>query len=436
LKKLCRDILSDIFHFCVEIKMNCEEKSMEAKVGDKLSEDQALMKIKIQRLEKEDFFVSISKKGLIAHLKEKIITFLNAAQLGNEDTQSCVGNLRLIYKGKVLLDPKSVEFYKIQNDDTIQLCPTRRRRIGHPSPAGGPNVSTQTQVVDALPFVREGGEFTYISFSMSDPPEVGRGGSGLMPLSRSRSRGQNILNNSEAYSSAPRSRRSIRRRQTQPTRGRPTPATVTETLRNFKFILRETLRCISETNADNTQELLPQLNVLIRQATSLRNDIQIERPAPPPFTSRVEVLLFERLGAASRSRLTGTEEKEDAPRARGRTEPDVPNPNTRIPHPGPETVQTRSIDIDAERRMVPAMRLLPQRFNVGAAFQLSVASNNFGENAVVPPDFMTETGTAQASNREEQPNSTESREEVSPPQRTRSRNIFSNLINRISRRWV
>jgi len=415
--------------------MNCEEQGADEYAEKNLNEKGALMKVKIQRLEKEDFFVSISGKKLITHLKEKIIAFLQAAQLENDDVALCVSNLRLIYKGKVLLDPKSVEFYKIQNDDTIQLCPTRRRRLGQPesNSAGSQDERTGTQDEDAMPqFGREPGEFTFISFSMSEPPELGRSGSSSIRLPRTRNRGQDASNNTELPNHTPRLRGTTRRRLTMPARPRPTPETVTGTLRSFKFILQDTLRRVNASNVEDRQELIPQLDTLIRRATNLRDDLQMER-VPPPFTSRFEFMVFERMGIHNRSSLNTAEEKEDVPRARRRTAPEIPNPMA--PQAGLATSQAGSINIDAERRVPSMLRYLPHRLNPGSAFELSLAASRFGEDQVNPPDFVSPLVPAEADNREEQQRNPEINEEVPPPQRnTRSRGIFSSIINRISRR--
>ena len=52
--------------------------------------------------------------------------------------------------------------------------------------------------------------------------------------------------------------------------GTPTPITITGNLHNFKVVLEQTLRRLSATNLDNCQELMTQLDTLIRRATTLR----------------------------------------------------------------------------------------------------------------------------------------------------------------------
>ena len=49
----------------------------------------------------------------------------------------------------------------------------------------------------------------------------------------------------------------------------------------------------------------------------------------------------------------------------------MPNPNPRAHRSGLATVQNGSIDVDAERRVLPVMRWVPHRVNAGAAFQVS-----------------------------------------------------------------
>jgi len=415
--------------------MNFQEKTAEVNLEKKLNVEGALMKVKIQRMEKEDFFVSISGKRLITHLKEKIIAFL-AAQLENDDISLCVGNLRLIYKGKVLLDPKPVEFYKIQNDDTIQLCPRRQRRLGQSSmnPAGSPNETTDTQDWDAIPdFVGEPTEFSLLSFAMSEPFELRGVGSNSIQLPRIRNRGQRALNNFEPSIHAPPLRLGPRRRLSAPARNRATPATVTGTMRNFKFVLQDTLRRVSTSNVDNRQELIPQLDVLIRHATRLRADLQMESPVSAPFRNRFEVMLLERMGIPHRSNFNSREEKEDVPRAHRVSEPLISNPM--VWQPEWETGQRGSFNFDAERRGSSTERFGPHRFNAGSAFELSLAGSRFGENRVNPLASMPAPVAAEANIRENQSSTTHNDEEITPPDRNgRSRNMFSRLINRIGRR--
>jgi len=85
-----------------------------------------VLRLKIQRLKDEDFFVSIGGGGLINQLKEEVLRFLKSG--ASVAVSAEIAIIRLIYKGRVLLDSKSIEFYKIKNEDTIQLVPFRPRR--------------------------------------------------------------------------------------------------------------------------------------------------------------------------------------------------------------------------------------------------------------------------------------------------------------------
>merc|ERR1719382_599060 len=104
----------------------------------------------------------------------------------------------------------------------------------------------------------------------------------------------------------------------------PTPITTIGNLRNFKFVLQETLRRLSATNMDNWQELITQLDALIGRAITLR-------------------------GA-----LTEEEKKESA-EVTGETRINIPE--LRISH-------TRSIDIHPEVVVPSMLRYCPFRFDM------------------------------------------------------------------------
>jgi len=230
-----------------------------------------MLNLKIQRLKADDFFVSISCKGLVTHLKEEILRFLKTAQVKDEDSQPGVTNLRLIYKGKVLMDCKTIEFYKIENDDTIQLVPYRRRKPPEDLPTsgtenGGIEIENKEGAGGELPGfsdLRGTGEITYIQFSVSEglPPRNSEFGQ----LYRSFFEDDVAARTPPVQS--PRSADATLRAV-----NRPTPLTVSGSLRSFRHVLGETLRRVMEPG-DGARELVSQLNTLISAANILRENL-------------------------------------------------------------------------------------------------------------------------------------------------------------------
>jgi len=388
-----------------------------------------MLKLKIQRLQDDDFFVFISGKGLITHLKEKIVTFLKEAEVVEENTVGLrVTSLRLIYKGKVLLDAKSIEFYKIQNDDTIQLCPLRRKRQRQETsvaPRSVPNVNPgPIEAKEDVPAQRPGSsdtnQFTFISFSISDNPIdlLGRN-----PQMRSRGRGVDATENIDTQAQA---RRGLDRTQNPPiflSRARPSPATMSETLRNFKQSLQETLRRVSSASLDNRRQMIPQLDALIDEAISLRNELHRDDYTPPLFQSPMyEIMMLERMGAPTRAignagaPVGWEEEKRDTPQIQ------LPSSLRVIPF------RNESINISAN---LPNSSLrYPLRINTGAApeFLPIVAGQSTTSQAgtTVTPTIIRPTNIPRDSNSEDE-------REPQQQRPTRSCNIFSNFINRFSR---
>jgi len=346
-----------------------------------------MLNLKIQRLKADDFFVSVSGKGLVTQLKEEIVRFLKAAQVPNEESSPGVTNLRLIYKGKVLMDCKTIEFYKIQNDDTIQLVPYRRRKPEDlPTSRSENNARVEMERkegdVPELRDLRGTGEITYIQFSVSEgPPERN---SEFAQMCR------NLFRDDLATRTpplpTPRSTDANLRQA-----GRPSPLTVSGSLRSFKHVLEETLRRIYEPG-EGARELVPQLNTLISAANILRANVirdtlvggdedvrdtpvtehkappmpPLEEPPerslnngmepqpsqqqiPPASHSVLEILLLETVEPSAR-RETHDDEKLEPPREAPPFE-----------QPGLVPTQNESINI-APETFPSALRVLPARF--------------------------------------------------------------------------
>jgi len=420
--------------------MNCKEHTKALSEENLQDENVLMLKLKIQRLEEEDFFVSISGKGLITHLKEKIVTFLKAAEVSDEDVVGIgVTSLRLIYKGMVLLDAKSIEFYKIQNDDTIQLCPLRRKKQRQQAadvPRSVPNGDrVAAGALEEEPGEenagRETNQFTFISFSMSDNPiDLLAQRSHI----RSRGRGVDSPDNSGTHAQGQgqgrRGRARIQRLSNSSFRGRPSPATISGTLRNFKLSLEQTLRRVSSTNIENRRDLIPELDALITQANSLRDELQADEHTPPMLPSPMfEILLLERLGAAPRSnngsRAPGgeDEEKQDISQAQ-------------LP-PSPELIPFRNESIDiASDLSTPSLRYPPLRVNTGAVSEFPpVAAEQITPPQALRGTMVTFENDTVSRTRGLPRNANRGNEREPQPQRpSRSRNIFSSIISRFNRR--
>lgn len=415
--------------------MNCKKPTQVPSMKN-LNENEVLMlKLKIQRLQDDDFFVSISGKGLITHLKEKIVTFLKAAEVVEENPVGLrVTSLRLIYKGKVLLDAKSIEFYKIQNDDTIQLCPLLRKKQRQQNSVAPISVSSGNQETtdskEEAPGHRTGGrdanQFTLISFSVNDNPIdlLGRN-----EQIRSRGRGVDTRENIDTRGQPRRGMVRTQRRPNFLSRERPSPATISGTLRNFKQSLEETLRRVSNTSLDNRRQLVPQLDALITEANSLRNELHREEPIPLVFQSPLyEIMLLERMGAGSRPNdnarapVRWEEEKRDT------TQIQLPSSTS-----SSELIPFRNEPIDIRAELLNSPIRYPLRVNTGAASEFPpIVAAQSTPHAILGTTITTENNAIERPIT--LPRDSNSEDEREPqPQRRNRRNIFSNLINRFSR---
>jgi len=301
--------LKSKLYYMDSVQMISKEQSIAENLEEKHNDAGPRMKLKIQRLEREDFFVTINKNDLIAKLKENILAYVKA-HLGNEDFTPVLEQLRLIYKGKLLLDAKSIEFYKIQNYDTIQLCPLRRRaRDQQQSHNAGESVDGNNNASREVS-ARTGG-FALISFSLSELPEVREGGSSGQP-SRNRRHGLEPDDVEESNSQSRNARARPRRMDIPEVRDRHSPRTFEGRLCNINSVLQETLRRVSETNRENRYELIPQLDELVRQASNLRENLVADRRSVPQTVGLFNIFMVERIGS-SRMENSGNagEEKED-----------------------------------------------------------------------------------------------------------------------------
>jgi len=229
-----------------------------------------ILRLKIQRLRGEDFFISISKRDMITQLKQQVLRVLRSTT--GPDLRVEITNIRLIYKGKVLADEKSIEFYSMQNEDTIQLVPFRRSRSISRSGTepyrerrtSGQWTSVPNEVSTNIDPI------TMVTFSTSFTQELpweGDGPAAHMPDELSR----------------PANRQMGRRRAGSSTERRLRPVTSSSLLR-FKDMLQRThLRVhLAEQQRrrggrQNTQRaLLAQLQILIRRSLSLRDDLLAE----------------------------------------------------------------------------------------------------------------------------------------------------------------
>jgi len=229
-----------------------------------------ILRLKIQRLRGDDFFISISKRDMITQLKQQVLRVLRSTT--GPDVRVEITNIRLIYKGKVLADEKSIEFYSMQNEDTIQLVPFRRSRSV--SQSGRESRRERRTSRQWTPVPNEVSTnydpITMVAFTSSFTQELpwdGDGPAERMPSGRSR----------------PANRETRRRRPRSSTGRRPRPVTSSSLLR-FKDMLQRThLRVhLAEQQRrrgrrQNTQRaLLAQLQILIRRSLSLRDDLLAE----------------------------------------------------------------------------------------------------------------------------------------------------------------
>jgi len=253
--------------------------------------DGLMLRLKIQRLRGEDFFVSIGGKDLVTQLKEQVLQILKSGD--GSEVWAEVTNLRLIYKGKFLLDAKSIEFYKIQNDDTIQLAPSRRRRNAAQSSSRGPNPALSPRRGDAelsqpdlggLHLEAWRGPFAFMSISTSIT-------GGLPRIRVRRSHRINIQQQREVN-------HRHRQRGNAPFPIRPRRSLISRSLRRFKAQLQTTLTCVTAMerrgSSEGGRDLAIQLSGIIRGANSLRT--QLLRMDPPSvFAATEEEGVFSRV---------------------------------------------------------------------------------------------------------------------------------------------
>jgi len=240
-----------------------------------------MLRLKIQRLHGENFFVSIGGKDLVTHLKEQVLQILKAGDAS--EVWAEVTNLRLIYKGMVLVDAKSIEFYKIQNEDTIQLVPNPRRRnpsrsssssqAPTPSPNGGGTERSQPELGGSRSQTERRGPIRFLSLSTSVFGGLQRFISG---------RSQRINNQQQ---------RQVRSIHTQ-TNNTPSPRRrlarpiTSRSLNRFKEKLQSTFRGVTAVERrgcrEGARELASQLSGLIRDANSLKAQLLEQAPNERP----------------------------------------------------------------------------------------------------------------------------------------------------------
>jgi len=228
-----------------------------------------ILRLKIQRLRGEDFFISISKRDMITQLKQQVLRVLRSTT--GPDLRVEVTNIRLIYKGKVLADEKSIEFYSMQNEDTIQLVPFRRSRSVSQSGTEPHRERRTSRQWTSLPneVSTNIDPITMVTFSTSFTQELPWEEDGPAEHMPNELRRPN--------------RQMGRRRAGSSIERRPRPVTSSSLLR-FKDMLQRThLRAhLAEQQRrrggrQNTQrELLVQLQILIRRSLSLRDDLLAE----------------------------------------------------------------------------------------------------------------------------------------------------------------
>jgi len=240
-----------------------------------------MLRLKIQRLQGEDFFVSIGGKDLVTHLKEQVLRILKAGDAS--EVWAEVTNLRLIYKGMVLVDAKSIEFYKIQNEDTIQLVPNLRRRnqaqstsngqAPTPSPNGAWTERSQPELGGSRSPPARRGPIRFLSLSTSVFGGLQRFISGRSE--RVNNQQQRQVRFSQMQSSNP---SSSPRRSSRPITSR--------SLNRFKEKLQSTFRGVTAVERrgcrEGARELASQLTGLIRDANSLKAQLLEQAPTERP----------------------------------------------------------------------------------------------------------------------------------------------------------
>jgi len=377
--------------------MNHEEQSGQPNAETQINGTESFMRLIIQRLVKDDFFVFISETAFITQMKQKILTFLKGEDLESYSQEVTVGDLRLIYKGKVLVDSESVQLYKIQNNDTIQLCPLRRKKMDQPlsNPAGGPieNDDARSHNDDGKEqHITGPSEVTFFSFSILGEHTLGDGRNLSGRNLRTRNQGPPNL---ESFSLTSQTRLTRRRRSIVPMIATPTPITTIGNLRNFKFVLQETLRRLSATNLNSCQELISQVDALIRGAFTLRGVLSEEVKNESPEVTRGTL---------------------------------INNPELRISHTG-------SIDVHSEVLVPNMLRYVPLRFDMESTSESPALTSTVVESSDSPGDTESARTTGETGNRPEQSrifnNSQILAEQLQ--RNTVPRSIFNMLINQFNR---
>jgi len=375
--------------------MNRKEQCGQLNAEKQTNETESLLRLKIQRLVKNDFSISIGETALVTQMKEKILKFLQEEEPRTESPEVSMTDLRLIYKGKVLVDTESLNFYKIENNDTVQLCPIHRKKVDQPlsNLAGGPIENDDARNEEGKQqLLNEPSEVTIISFAIVGQPNFGGGRNLLSQDLRTSNQGpQNSVSSNHAST-----RSSPHRRLMEPMTAAPTPVNTSGDLRNFKFALQETLRRLGETDMNNNRELITHLDALVKRATSLRGS------------------------------LTEEEKKETSGLP---LETQMSNSELVISHAG-------SIDVHGELLVPTMMRCLPFRFNIEAAPESPSQASNWMENPGSLVDAESERPNGETGNRPEQSGIFIASQILARQllRNTNAGSIFNMLINRFSQR--
>jgi len=232
------------------------------------------LRLKIQRLKDEDFCISIRGRDPIIKLKKEILRLIQTAPLGAAVEMI---NIRLIYKGKVLIDSNSIEFYKIKDEDTIQLVPIRRSRPPSVEPIveqksrDRRGIDTQTDEASSnepSPWLNPGlyRRTVPITVLMISSSLVGNRGARPARPSRSPSR--------RSHHRRRRARRQFREARPMPNYGRRLRSFNPSSLDRFRDTLQDTYRFFqrNEWRRQRTEDI-SHLNILIRQATIHRREL-------------------------------------------------------------------------------------------------------------------------------------------------------------------
>jgi len=236
---------------------------------DSAPEATAILRLKIQRLRGDDFFISISKRDMITKLKQQVLRVLQSTP--GPEVRVEITNIRLIYKGKVLADEKSIEFYRMQNEDTIQLVPFRSRRSASRSGTESHTERRSSREENPVPNEASTHEpitiFTFSTSFMGEPSRPENGPAVSMPNELRR-----------AFN------REMHRQRLRSSTGRRSRPITSLTLSSYKDILHRTRLSVNLAQHRSRRgfrgsvqrELLSQLQILIRRSLSLRDDLIAE----------------------------------------------------------------------------------------------------------------------------------------------------------------